>query len=590
AEGRFQQFYYFDHSSHTCKMFWYGNCKGENQNVFPSLETCQWICERHVEERIPSHCATKFDVKYQESCGNGEWQEKWFFDQLTGECSSFWWDGCTSSSQNIFPDQQSCKRHCVHPGYAVESRLPDPQTKFRCLEPIEVGNCRETYPAFYYDKSSKVCRPFAYSGCDGNGNRFMTLSQCEGLCYEFNELEEPEMDCYQPLHIGYGKNDDHCLAQASYRFYFDREYGKCSQFWYLGCGGNANNFHSFEVCQRTCQIEKRRDVGRKPRVNSHVCSQQGASSGKCSSDFKRPVQRWSYHNKKCVSFTYSGCGGNDNRFATEWECNGVCEGIKTSNDPAVCSHPPDWGRCNQLRYMWFYNETRGACDQFLYGGCGGNTNRFESFEVCQKACEVSGLDPCLESLDRGNWCEAMSNRYYFNKRSKACRGFHYTGCGKSANNFMTLHECKSKCEARHGKSKREDRRNLLDWWKTDSSENYRQTRQKSSKKKQQTGYSGTKPVEKTPIQNYVVLQKSNTSYFKSEPLWYDYSLCIGFRYNISGRDTSLNVHLCSLDGHGDCYTQTLSATDGEEFCEVTRPFLRGIHLYSWYFGLDEKRK
>ncbi|KIH49155.1 Kunitz/Bovine pancreatic trypsin inhibitor domain protein, partial [Ancylostoma duodenale] len=75
----------------------------------------------------------------------------------------------------------------------------------------------------------------------------------------------------------------------------------------------------------------------------------------------------------------------------------------------LCSHDPDSGSCNQLRYMWFYNQTRGTCDQFLYGGCEGNSNRFESFEICQKNCEVSGLDPCMEPLDRGNWCEAMSN-------------------------------------------------------------------------------------------------------------------------------------------------------------------------------------
>ena len=31
-----------------------------------------------------------------------------------------------------------------YPGHIIESKLPDPDTKSRCLEPIEIGTCRET--------------------------------------------------------------------------------------------------------------------------------------------------------------------------------------------------------------------------------------------------------------------------------------------------------------------------------------------------------------------------------------------------------------------------------------------------------------
>lgn len=53
-----------------------------------------------------------------------------------------------------------------------------------------------------------------------------------------------------------------------------------------------------------------------------------------------------------------------------------------------CAYFPDWGPCNQLHYVWFFNLTIGACQQFLYGGCGGNPNRFDTFEYCQQTCEV----------------------------------------------------------------------------------------------------------------------------------------------------------------------------------------------------------
>ncbi|CAL2045529.1 unnamed protein product [Caenorhabditis brenneri] len=564
-----QQYYYFDSSSGICKMFWFGNCKGENENIFSTLESCQWICERKREERKPAICADKFDQKYTESCGNSQWTEKWYFDQSSGDCTSFWWDGCTSSSQNIFPDEKSCTSNCKHPGFEISSKLASEDSKFRCLEPVEIGNCQETYPAFYYDRTSRSCRPFAYSGCGGNSNRFMTVSQCENLCFAFNSMNEAEVDCHLPMHIGYGKNEDSCLPQAGFRFYYDRNYGKCSQMWYLGCGGNANNFYSYEICQRTCsQSVQPRELERKTRASSEVCFEAAGDRGICGKNSSTyPLQRWTYGAQKCTSFTYSGCGGNRNRFASQDLCEKTCKGLLNSNDPRICSFPPDWGSCNQLRYVWFYNLTRGTCDQFLYGGCGGNPNRFETFEICQKACEVTGTDPCMESLDRGSWCEAMSNRYYFNKRARQCKGFHYTGCGKSGNNFLTKEECQTKCEKRFPRAAPA-------------------ASKKKTKAKLPVGYSGSKPKDKTPMLRHINLNGFNQTYFKSEPQWMDYTSCYGYRYNVSGRDTVLNVHYCSLRGSSDCISESYRTTEGEEYCNILRPFLRGQNLYSFYFGLD----
>ncbi|XP_034436131.1 papilin b, proteoglycan-like sulfated glycoprotein isoform X2 [Hippoglossus hippoglossus] len=36
------------------------------------------------------------------------------------------------------------------------------------------------------------------------------------------------------------------------RFYYDSGSGKCTEFWYGSCQGNANNFMSLEACQREC--------------------------------------------------------------------------------------------------------------------------------------------------------------------------------------------------------------------------------------------------------------------------------------------------------------------------------------------------
>ncbi|CAI2353574.1 unnamed protein product [Caenorhabditis sp. 36 PRJEB53466] len=566
-----QQYYYFDITSGICKMFWFGNCKGENQNIFSTLESCQWICERKREERKPAMCADKFDQKYMESCGSSQWLEKWYFDVtilwrvhvfLVGRLHVFF-------SEHL-PRREVVHFELQHPGFEISSKLATEETKFRCLEPVEIGSCQETYPAFYYDRTSRTCRPFAYSGCGGNANRFMTVSQCENLCFAFNQLNEAEVDCHLPMHIGYGKNDESCLPQAGFRFYYDRNYGKCSQMWYLGCGGNANNFYSYEICQRTCSAsDQPRELERKTRASSEVCFEAPGDRGTCGKNASsHSLQRWTYGQQKCSSFTYSGCGGNRNRFATEELCQKTCKGLLNSNDPRICSFPPDWGSCNQLRYVWFYNHTRGTCDQFLYGGCGGNPNRFDTFEICQKACEVTGTDACMESLDRGSWCEAMSNRYYFNKRARQCKGFHYTGCGKSGNNFLSKEECQDKCEKRFPRAAPPTK--------------------KKSKTRLPVGYSGSKPKVKTPMLRHINLNGFNQSYFKSEPQWMDYTSCYGYRYNVSGRDTILNVHFCALKGSANCISDSYRTTEGEEFCNVLRPFLRGQNLYSFYFGLDSQ--
>ncbi|BFF96228.1 male accessory gland serine protease inhibitor-like [Drosophila madeirensis] len=36
------------------------------------------------------------------------------------------------------------------------------------------------------------------------------------------------------------------------------------------------------------------------------------------------IPSWSYDGRTCVSFIYGGCGGNDNRFASQAECEAKC--------------------------------------------------------------------------------------------------------------------------------------------------------------------------------------------------------------------------------------------------------------------------
>uniref|UniRef100_A0A1I7XUF4 BPTI/Kunitz inhibitor domain-containing protein n=1 Tax=Heterorhabditis bacteriophora TaxID=37862 RepID=A0A1I7XUF4_HETBA len=143
------------------------------------------------------------------------------------------------------------------------------------------------------------------------------LTECQYvtrfLNFEFVANSNSELDCYLPLHIGHGKNDANCIQHADYRFYYDTNNGQCLTFWYLGCGGNANNFYTYEVCQRTCKGEKLR-AERIPRQSTHVCFHPPADRGSCIGNSSSSLQRWTYTSQqRCDKFMYTGCGGNENR-------------------------------------------------------------------------------------------------------------------------------------------------------------------------------------------------------------------------------------------------------------------------------------
>ncbi|KAK2870697.1 hypothetical protein QQF64_002790 [Cirrhinus molitorella] len=91
----------------------------------------------------------------------------------------------------------------------------------------------------------------------------------------------------------------------------------------------------------------------------------------------------------CVPFFYGGEGGNDNRFDTDIECVKACSPNADKlypEDDAVCSLDKDEGDCFGTFPRFYYDSKEKMCRMFLYRGCSGNGNRFNTRDACQKLC------------------------------------------------------------------------------------------------------------------------------------------------------------------------------------------------------------
>ncbi|XP_072329125.1 mambaquaretin-5-like [Scyliorhinus torazame] len=70
--------------------------------------------------------------------------------------------------------------------YRREASEQDP-----CLLPLDEGTCSRYTLRWYYHRKTDKCRPFIYSGCTGNTNRFQTQEDCEQRC---KTNKEPSME------------------------------------------------------------------------------------------------------------------------------------------------------------------------------------------------------------------------------------------------------------------------------------------------------------------------------------------------------------------------------------------------------------
>ncbi|RWS18585.1 tissue factor pathway inhibitor 2-like protein [Leptotrombidium deliense] len=61
----------------------------------------------------------------------------------------------------------------------------DLKIPIECYSPPDSGFCDRDIIRIYYDPESRTCKPFSFSGCGGNPNRFVSIINCYRICHPF---------------------------------------------------------------------------------------------------------------------------------------------------------------------------------------------------------------------------------------------------------------------------------------------------------------------------------------------------------------------------------------------------------------------
>jgi len=117
--------------------------------------------------------------------------------------------------------------------------------------------------------------------------------------------------------------------------------------------------------------------------------------------------------------------------------------------PALCKLPAQSGTCKAYFPRYHHDATSGTCERFIYGGCDGNENNFETLAACEQACNVTprsescAVDVTDASLPgvrvhlEGDRCRVQTDRHHvFRYRIEVDDAIPYTaadsagGCGR----------------------------------------------------------------------------------------------------------------------------------------------------------------
>ncbi|KAK8789103.1 hypothetical protein V5799_021123 [Amblyomma americanum] len=356
----------------------------EDRNNFHSREDCEYAC--------PAYSFCLFP-KVDQHCSNTTAQSQWFFDAKTHRCKKS--ANCVIGA-NAFVTRSECVSMC---------RAVDVCDAPRPLELCDSGQ----RTVWYYDPTSGQCLKDV--NCHNRGNNFPSLQECRRVCVRrVSPVPMPSPVCYSfpPTH-GCGR-----LME---RWVYNLDAKRCERRFV--CPKAGNSFVKRSTCEKTCPSDQPRTLlvptTRRQSIRGTTTDTpgnaawvlavtlrgqtpfpQGSCAVKCAgaemcaantplphscSEKERSVYSYNQDTKLCEK--RSGCHNRGNNFPSMPECRKVCERRRSPED---CRHWPNRGPCYAFAFKWYYDHYHKNCFQFLYGGCNGGPNLFDSKEECLEVC------------------------------------------------------------------------------------------------------------------------------------------------------------------------------------------------------------
>ncbi|XP_039198313.1 WAP four-disulfide core domain protein 8-like [Crotalus tigris] len=270
---------------------------------------------------------------------------------------------------------------------------------------------------------------------------------CNGFC---QRECRPQDICHLPSDTG------PCRALIR-RWFYDKHSGRCREFIYGGCQGNANNFEDVEECERRCGPPDNKPgtcpivVQGEEVVCGKVCSSDASCPGpqrccptSCGKKCEIPQQHLPGYCPLLILPPRRGdvCFPN---CTSDWDCNRMVNlPLKKCCSFAgrqICvhgveEHPGVCPRRVELQTLLPCNNTcRDDLDCSLTEKC--------CFTGCGRGCLPSlRSEVCQLPLEQGS-CKQQLQRYFYDPDKKKCVS--YRVCEASRRNFETRELCEKAC-------------------------------------------------------------------------------------------------------------------------------------------------
>ncbi|XP_066557887.1 inter-alpha-trypsin inhibitor [Amia ocellicauda] len=119
-----------------------------------------------------------------------------FYNKITKRCEPFMYKG-NGGNGNRFITDKMCMKNC--------SDEPDkfyPNDRSLLIDTADWGLLH--YLLWYYNVTKQKCKTFYYTGCGGNGNRFISHDICNSTCAYYNNtvIEDDDEDIPEKVSVG----------------------------------------------------------------------------------------------------------------------------------------------------------------------------------------------------------------------------------------------------------------------------------------------------------------------------------------------------------------------------------------------------